>query len=129
MVSVRSATSLRSSASNVVTGAAGVRKTGSPKSRMGWTVTELLTGGKHPFCHPRASADVGWIHPHPHRIGRLAGGASGLRDVQGVGERAAFGAGYAHQGTLADLVIGGRRVELDRPEHLRAGQLGRQVVE
>src|SRR5690349_4639926 len=109
MVSVRSATSLRSSASNVVTGAAGVRSTGSPKSRMGWTVTELLTGGKRPFCHPRTSPDVGWIHPHPHRIGRLAGRPGGLRDVQRVGERAALGAGDAHQGPLADLVVAGRR--------------------
>ena len=41
-MSVRSATSLRSSASNVVTGTAGVRRTGSPKSRTGETDTGLL---------------------------------------------------------------------------------------
>src|SRR4051812_48138772 len=45
MVSVRSVTSLRSSASNVVTSTAGVRSTGSPKSRTGWTDTELLRTG------------------------------------------------------------------------------------
>ena len=39
IVSIRSLTSLRSSLSKSTTGSAGVRSTGSPKRRMGWTVT------------------------------------------------------------------------------------------
>jgi len=41
MVSVRSATSLRNSASNTVTRSAGVRSTGSPNKRIGLILTGI----------------------------------------------------------------------------------------
>src|SRR4051812_36132514 len=120
MVSVRSATSLRSSASKVVTGSAGGGNTGAPKSRMGWAVTDLLTSGGGSILPssriaPARSPHVGRIHPHPHRIGRLARGARRLRDVQGVGERAALVPRHPHERPLAHLVVGpgvGRGLDL-----------------
>ena len=76
---------------------------------------------------PRPITHLGRIHPHPHRIGRLAGGAGRLRDVQRRGERAALRPRHAHQGAFAGLVVGAaRRVSGSSstgPSTSRGGQL------
>src|SRR6516164_9760552 len=76
MVSVRSLTSLRSSASKSRTGSAGVRSTGSPKRRMGLTLTS-------PFYR---SGHLGRVELNPDGAAVLACAAGGLRGVQGPGQ-------------------------------------------
>src|SRR6266702_3990229 len=74
MVSVRSLTSLRSSASKSRTGSAGVRSTGSPKRRIGLTLTKtLLDTLRRPPVHRGAAS--------------LARASGGLGGVQGACER------------------------------------------
>src|ERR1700749_4825659 len=73
MVSVRSLTSLRSSASKSRTGSAGVRSTGSPKRRMGLKLTSSFYW----------SGPLGRVEPNPDGAGVLARAADGLGRVQG----------------------------------------------
>src|SRR5580704_1245962 len=73
MVSVRSLTSLRSSASKSRTGSAGVRSTGSPKRRMGLTLTSSFYRSGH----------LGRVEPNPDGTAVLARAADGLGRVQG----------------------------------------------
>src|SRR5690349_25072812 len=76
MVSVRSLTSLRSSASKSRTGSAGVRSTGSPKRRMGLTLTPSVYRSGH----------LGRVELNPDGAAVLARAAGGLRRVQGPGQ-------------------------------------------
>src|SRR4051812_36587952 len=114
MVSVRSATSRRSSLSKSVTGTAGVRSTGSPNSRMGWTATERLPcrrtadegwrqgwrqggrqGGRQGCTVYGASVQDDRVHLHPHRR-LLAGGADALHLRQCPRQLGAGSAGNPH---------------------------------
>src|SRR5689334_3408485 len=76
MVSVRSLTSLRSSASKSRTGSAGVRSTGSPKRRMGLTLTASFYRSGH----------LGRVKLNPDGAAVLARAAGGLDRVQGPGQ-------------------------------------------
>src|SRR6478752_7712809 len=66
MVSCRSRTSVRSSLSKSTTGSAGVRSTGSPKSRMGWTGTAA------PRERRRDEAQSTKVFPGPAERGQMA---------------------------------------------------------
>src|SRR5215467_8663857 len=90
MVSVRSLTSLRSSASKSRTGSAGVRSTGSPKRRMGLTLTSSVYRSGH----------LGWVELNPDGAVVLARAAGGLRRVQGSGQLQAVSPADPDQGAL-----------------------------
>src|SRR5690242_2223570 len=87
MVSVRSLTSLRSSASKSRTGSAGVRSTGSPKRRMGLTLTFSVYRSGH----------LGRVELNPDGAAVLARAAGGLRRVQGPGQLQAVSPADSYQ--------------------------------
>src|SRR5215475_9569767 len=106
MVSVRSLTSLRSSASKSRTGSAGVRSTGSPKRRMGLTLTFLVYRSGH----------LGRVELNPDDAAVLARAAGGLRRVQGPGQLQAVSPADPDQGSAC---LGGTiPLKGDWAEHL-----------
>src|SRR5436190_3012623 len=109
MVSVRSLTSLRSSASKSRTGSAGVRSTGSPKRRMGLTLTASFYRSGH----------LGRVKLNPDGAAVLACAAGGLDRVQGPGQLEAVSPADPDQRALPRF-RGNVRPSLDRnrAEHL-----------
>src|SRR5690349_15253739 len=128
MVSVRSLTSLRSSASKSVTGSADVRSTGSPKMRIGLTLmvapslpVPRLFPGSHSLRSPGSPAPA----PALRSLGGLAGparaGATARRRRAGLERRLAGGPG--HGGVRVVIAEGGQQVrharvaDLPEPSH------------
>src|SRR2546430_6341569 len=103
MVSVRSLTSLRSSASKSVTGSAGVRSTGSPKIRIGLTLMVAPSLPVPPLC------------PGSHSL-RSLGGLAGLARADGAACRRRAGlerrlaGGPGHGGVRVVIAQGGQEV-------------------
>src|ERR1700678_3841483 len=118
MVSVRSLTSRRSSASKSRTGSAGVRSTGSPNNRIGLTLTKPL------LIHVTASTlrkfypshDLGRVELNPYAAGLFARGAACRGDVQRVGQVEGAAAVNPDQGPLHLLAVG--RPDLHRAQYL-----------
>src|SRR2546430_11846635 len=115
MVSVRSLTSLRSSASKSRTGSAGVRSTGSPKRRMDLTLTASFYRSGH----------LGRVELDPDGASVLSRASGGLDRVQGPGQLKAVSPADPDQSSAC---LGGTipPLEGDWPEDFRpAGQPGR----
>src|SRR5690348_5823655 len=112
MVSVRSLTSLRNSASKSRTGSAGVRSTGSPKRRMGFTLTPSFYRSGH----------LGRVELNPDGAAVLAGAAGGLGRVQGPGQLQTVPPADPDQGAFPRF-RGNARPGIDRhrTEHLGPG--------
>src|SRR3954449_579223 len=97
IVSVRSATSCRSSRSKSTTGSALRRRTGSPIRRIGVTLTA-------PAYVAARSHELERVELHPDVLGGLPGAAHALDLGQRAGQGQPFGARHADQEALARLV-------------------------
>src|ERR1700750_2994482 len=113
MVSVRSLTSLRSSASKSRTGSAGVRSTGSPKRRMGLTLTSLFYRSGH----------LGRVELNPDGAAVLARAADSLRRGPGPGPPRALPSAAPDQRALPRR-RGDARPGLDRNRAENLGPVG-----
>src|SRR5256885_14953117 len=112
MVSVRSLTSLRSSASKSRTGSAGVRSTGSPKRRMGLTLTASFYRSGH----------LGRVELDPDGAAVLTCASGGLDRVQRPGQLKAVSPADPDQRTFPRF-RGNARPGIDRhrTEYLGSG--------
>src|ERR1700712_3815682 len=129
IVSVRSATSVRSSLSKSTTGAAGVRSTGSPNNLIGLMDTRAppgWVGGQSrsdgPRSHVRSrSAELGGVDLYPH-VGQLARRALGLERAERGGQRSAGVSRHAYDVAHRRLVEGVPGAVVDRhgTQHLGA---------
>ena len=115
IVSVRSATSRRSSLSKSATGTAGVRSTGSPNRRMGWTGTARLLAGRvrragatSQSTEADRSLETHRVHLDPHRR-LLAGRPDALHLPQGAGQRRTGGPGHPDYRAQRHRLLRGRR--------------------